>query len=105
MHRAACGSCGESLELEAPVALSSVGWKVVRVQVVVAGALRHTVVPVQKGVLLVHWFQVVVRLPTCRISALSSWSSWSVCFFSRFSSKSSLYSGKFLNSIGMASSS
>jgi len=67
MHRVACGICGESLELETPVTLSSVGWKVVRVQVVVAGALRHTVVPVQKGVLLVHWFQVVVRLVSLRL--------------------------------------
>lgn len=40
MHRVACGICGESLELEEPGTLSSVGWKVVRVQVVVACALR-----------------------------------------------------------------
>lgn len=62
MHRVACGICGESLELEAPGTLSSVGWKVVRVQVVVACALRQAVVSVQKGVGLVHRFQVVVRL-------------------------------------------
>lgn len=62
MHRVACGICGESLDLEAPRTLSSVGWKVVRVQVVVACALWQAVVPVQKGVWLVHWFQVVVRL-------------------------------------------
>lgn len=62
MHRVACGICGESLELEAPGTLSSVGWKVVRVQVVVACALRQAVVPVQKGVRLVHGFQTMVRL-------------------------------------------
>lgn len=62
MHRVACGISGESLELEAPGTLSSVGWKVVRVQVVVACALRHAVVSVQKGLWLVHRFQVVVRL-------------------------------------------
>lgn len=62
MHRVACGICGESLDLEAPGTLSSVGWKVVRVQVVVARALWQAVVPVQKGVWLVHRFQVVVRL-------------------------------------------
>lgn len=49
MHRVACGISGESLELEAPGTLSSVGWKVVRVQVVVACALRQAVVSVQKG--------------------------------------------------------
>lgn len=62
MHRVACGICGESLELEAPGTLSSVGWKVVRVQVVVACALRQAVVPVQTRVCRVHRFQVVVRL-------------------------------------------
>lgn len=62
MHRVARGTCGESAELRTPGTLSSVGWKVVWVQVVVAGALRQAVVPVQKGVLLVHRFQVVVRL-------------------------------------------
>lgn len=62
MHRVACGICGESPELEAPGTLSSVGWKVVRVQVVVACALRQAVVSVQKGLWLVHRFQVVVRL-------------------------------------------
>lgn len=49
----------ESLELEAPGTLSSVGWEVVRVQVVVARALRQAVVPVQKGFWLLHRFQVV----------------------------------------------
>lgn len=67
MHRVACGICGESLELEAPGTLSSVGWKVVRVQVVVARALRQAVVPVQEGVWLVHRFQVVVRLVGLRL--------------------------------------
>ena len=67
MHRVACGICGESLELEAPGTLSSVGWKVVRVQVVVARALRQAVVPVQEGVRLVHRLQVVVRLVGLRL--------------------------------------
>lgn len=62
MHRVACGICGESLELAAPGTLSSVGWEVVRVQIVVACALWQAVVPVQKGFWLVHRFQVVVRL-------------------------------------------
>lgn len=62
MHRVACGICGESLGLGAPGTLSSVGWEVVRVQVVVACALRQTVVPVQKSFWLVHRIQVVVRL-------------------------------------------
>lgn len=62
MHRVPCGICGESLELGAPGTLSSVGWKVVRVQVVVACALWQAVVSVQKGLWLVHRFQVVVRL-------------------------------------------
>lgn len=62
MHRVPCGICGESLELEAPGTLSSIGWKVVRVQVVVACALWQAVVSVQKGLWLVNRFQVVVRL-------------------------------------------
>ena len=62
MHRVACGICGESLELGAPGTLSSIGWEVVRVQVVVACGLWQAVVPVQEGFWLVHWFQVVVRL-------------------------------------------
>lgn len=39
MHRLACGVHKESLELHKPGTLSSVGWKVVRVQVVVPCAL------------------------------------------------------------------
>lgn len=62
MHRVACGICGEILELEMPDTLSSVSWKVVRVQVVVACALWQAVVSVQKGLWVVYWFQVVVRL-------------------------------------------
>lgn len=62
MHRVACGICGESLELGVPGTLSSVGWEVVGVQVVVTCALRQAVVPVQEGFCLVHWLQVVVRL-------------------------------------------
>ncbi len=67
MHRVACGICGESLELEAPGTLSSVGWEVIRVQVVVARALRQAVVPVQEGFRLVHRLQVVVRLVGFRL--------------------------------------
>lgn len=62
----ACGYV-ESLVLEAPVALSSVGREVVWVQVVVTRALWQTVVPVQKGVWLVHRFQVVIRLVGFRL--------------------------------------
>lgn len=39
MHRLACGIRKESLELHKPGTLSSVGWKIVRVQVVVPCAL------------------------------------------------------------------
>lgn len=67
MHRVAFGICGESLELGAPGALSSVGWKVVWVQIVVACALWQAVVPVQEGFRLVHRFQVVVRLVGLRL--------------------------------------
>lgn len=67
MHRVACGIRGESPELEAPGTLSSVGWKVVWVQVVVARALRQAVVSVQKGLWLVHRLQVVVRLVGFRL--------------------------------------
>lgn len=67
MHRVACGICGESPELEVPGTLSSVSWKVVRVQVVVARALRQAVVSVQKGLWLVHRLQVVVRLVGFRL--------------------------------------
>lgn len=67
MHRVACGICGESPELEAPGTLSSVSWKVVWVQVVVARALRQAVVSVQKGLWLVHRLQVVVRLVGFRL--------------------------------------
>lgn len=51
----------DDLELAAPGTLSSVGGEVIRVQVVVARALRQAIVPVQKGVWLIHRFQVVVR--------------------------------------------
>lgn len=64
--RVACGYV-ESLVLEAPVALSSVGREVVWVQVVVTRALWQTVVPVQKGFWLVHRFQVVIRLVGFRL--------------------------------------
>lgn len=62
MHSLACGIGKESLELHKPGTLSSVSWKVVRVQVVVPCALWQAVVPVQIGLWLVHWFQVVIRL-------------------------------------------
>lgn len=62
MHSLACGIRKESLELHKLGTLSSVSRKVVRVQVVVTCALWQAVVPVQIGLWLVHWFQVVVRL-------------------------------------------
>lgn len=62
IHRLACGIHKESLELHKLGTLSSVSRKVVRVQVVVTCALWQAVVPVQIGLWLVHWFQVVVRL-------------------------------------------
>lgn len=67
MHRVACGICGESLELEVPGTLSSVGREVVRVQVVVACLLWQAVVSVQKCFNLVDRFQVVVRLVGLRL--------------------------------------
>lgn len=62
MHRVACGICGESLELGVHGTLSSVGWEVVRVQVVVTCALWQAVVPVQESFWLIHRLQMVVRL-------------------------------------------
>lgn len=52
---------------EASGTLSSVSWKVVGVQIVVACALRQAVVSVQKALWLVHRFQVVVRLVGLRL--------------------------------------
>lgn len=64
--RVACGYV-ESLVLEAPVALSSIGGEIVWVQVVVARGLWQTVVPVQKGFWLVHRLQVVIGLVGFRL--------------------------------------
>lgn len=56
------GHAARERSLKASGTLSSVSWKVVGVQVVVACALRQAVVSVQKGLWLVHGLQVVVRL-------------------------------------------
>lgn len=61
------GHAERDRSLEAPGTLSSVSWKVVGVQVVVACALRQAVVSVQKGIWLVHGLQVVVRLVGLRL--------------------------------------
>lgn len=56
------GHAERDWSLEAPGTLSSVGWEVVGVQVIVACALGQAVVSVQKGLWLVNGLQVVVRL-------------------------------------------